>query len=243
VKNHVKQVDRALWRDAAAIGAAAGVIGVSFGAIAVAAGLPTWAPIVMSLLVFAGGSQFLAVALIAAGNPLAAVFGGLLINARHLPFGLAIGSAIADNRGAALLGAHLVIDETTAFTLAQPDHHKRRHTFWVVGGVLFVLWNLGTAIGVGLGSAMGDPQRFGLDAAFPAGLLALLWPSLRDRTTLIAAVSGATIAVLSTPLLPAGLPVLLGLLGVGVALLAPAPKPKHPPVSEPAKPTVRGGQS
>src|SRR4051812_27831864 len=83
---------RGLLRDAAAIAAAMIAVGASFGAITIAYGLPTWVPFLMSVIVFAGGAQFLAVGLIAAGNPIAAVLAGLLLNARHLPFGLA-GSA------------------------------------------------------------------------------------------------------------------------------------------------------
>ncbi|MDT4990661.1 MAG: hypothetical protein QOH97_553 [Actinoplanes sp.] len=68
-------------------------VGASFGAIAIAYGLPTWVPFLMSTVVFAGGAQFLAVGLIAA-NPIAAVLAGLLLNARHLPFGLAVAETV-----------------------------------------------------------------------------------------------------------------------------------------------------
>src|SRR5689334_18640036 len=89
-----RTIDRALLRDAAAIGAAMVAVGASFGAITIAYGLPTWLPFLMSTVVFAGGSQFLAVGLFAAGNPIAAVLAGLLLNARHLPFGMAVGTAM-----------------------------------------------------------------------------------------------------------------------------------------------------
>ncbi|WP_144121560.1 AzlC family ABC transporter permease [Catellatospora sichuanensis] len=214
--------DAVLWRDAAAIGAATGVIGLSFGAIAVASGLPAWVPASMSVLVFAGGSQFLAVALMT-GSPIAAVAGGVLINARHLPFGLAVGPAIGRSKPARFAGAHLVIDESTAFALAERHPERRARAFWAVGLTIFVTWNVGTLIGIALGGAVSDPAVYGLDAAFPAGLLALLLPSLRDRATRAAAIAGSLLAVATTPLLPAGLPVLAALLGVGAALLLPTP--------------------
>jgi 4-azaleucine resistance transporter AzlC len=216
--------DRALLRDVAAIGAAVVAVGASFGAIAVAAGLPVWAPIAMSLIVFAGGAQFMAVGLIAAGNPVAAVFAGLLLNARHLPFGLTIADAIGRRWPQRLLGSHLMTDETVAFALAQADPRRRRRTYWTTGGVLFVSWNVGTVLGVLIGGAAGDPATLGLDAAFPAGLLALLLPSLRDRDTRRVAVAGAALAVLATPLLPAGLPVLLALAGLAVLALPRRPR-------------------
>ncbi|GHJ45065.1 branched-chain amino acid ABC transporter permease [Catellatospora sp. TT07R-123] len=229
--------DTALLRDALAIGAAAGVIGLSFGAIAVAGGLPLWAPVLMSLVVFAGGSQFLAVAFVAA-SPVAAVLGGILVNARHLPFGLAVGGSVGDTLGARLLGSHLLIDESTAFALAQRDPARSRRAFWAVGIAIFLTWNIGTVAGALLGGAVGDPAVYGLDAAFPAGLLALLMASLKDRPTRYAALAGAAIAVLTTPLLPAGLPVLVALAGVGAALLVPTPRPRTAAAADPERETV-----
>jgi 4-azaleucine resistance transporter AzlC len=218
-----------LVRDVAALAAAAGAIGVSFGAIATAASLPAWLVSAMSVLVFAGGAQFMAVGLIAAGNPLAAVLAGLLLNARHLPFGLALpGSIFGRGWPARLLGSHLMIDESVAFALAQSDPPARRRAFWLTGGTLFVAWNVGTLLGIALGGAAGDPDMLGLDAAFPAGLIALLLPSLRDRETRRVALAGAAVAVLTTPLLPAGLPVLLALAGLAVLAL-PVPTRREAP--------------
>ncbi|GAA3941506.1 AzlC family ABC transporter permease [Actinoplanes auranticolor] len=206
--------DRALLRDAAAIAAAMIAVGASFGAIAIAYGLPTWVPFLMSTAVFAGGAQFLAVGLIAAGNPIAAVFAGLLLNARHLPFGLAVSATVGPRWRDRLIGSHLMTDEVVAFTLAEPDPVRRRRTYWLIGITLFTSWNTGTALGVWLGGATGDPAALGLDAAFPAGLIALILPSLRDRDTRLVALLGAAVAVALTPVLPAGLPVLCALLGL-----------------------------
>ena len=228
--------DRALLRDAAAIAAAMIAVGASFGAITVAYGLPLWVPFLMSSVVFAGGAQFLAVGLIAAGNPIAAVLAGLLLNARHLPFGLAVSSTVGPRWRDRLIGSHLMTDEVVAFTLAEDDPVRRRRTYWLIGVTLFTSWNLGTALGVLLGGAAGDPGTLGLDAAFPAGLIALILPSLRDRDTRLVALSGAAVAVLLTPVLPAGLPVLCALLGL-FALFAPRRRRAVPerPADEPAK--------
>jgi len=203
-----------LARDVGAIGLAVFAVGMSFGAIAVAAGLPAWAVVTMSIVVFAGGSQFMAVGLVAAGNPFAAVFAGLLLNARHLPFGLAVADAVGTGWRRRLIGSHILIDESVAFTMAQSDPAARRRAFWLTGATLFVSWNAGGVLGVLLGGAVGDTDALGLDAAFPAGLIALLLPSLRDRETRNVALAGALVAVATTPLLPAGLPVLLALGGL-----------------------------
>lgn len=218
-----RTADRALLRDVSALVAAATIIGVSFGAIAVAAGLPGWVVIATSLLVFAGGSQFVAVGMLAAGSPIGAALGGLLLNARHLPFGFTVAEVVGRRWPARLLGGHLMIDESVAFALAQRDPQRRRAAYWLTGGALFLGWNIGTGLGVVLGTAAGDPAALGLDAAFPAGLLALVLPSLRDPVARRTAVVGAVVAVLMTPLLPPGLPVLVALVGLVAALRRQGP--------------------
>ena len=66
-------------------------IGLSYGAIAVASGFPLWVPAAQSVFVLAGASEFLFIGIVAAGgNPIAAALAGLLVNARHLPYGLAL---------------------------------------------------------------------------------------------------------------------------------------------------------
>src|ERR1700712_242427 len=97
---------RALLRDAAAIAAAMIAVGASFGAIAIAYGMPTWVPFLMSTVVFAGGAQFLAVGLLAAGPPFAAFFAGLLLTPGPLPFGLAVSETIGPRRRDRLIGSH-----------------------------------------------------------------------------------------------------------------------------------------
>lgn len=187
---------------------------MSFGAIAVAAGLPAWAVVAMSMLVFAGGAQFMAVGMLAAGSPAGAVLGGLLLNARHVAFGFAVAEVIGRRWSRRLLGSHLMVDESVAFAVAQHEPAQRRAAYWLTGGALFLVWNIGTVLGVLLGGAVGDPAALGLDATFPAVLLALVLPSLREAPARRVAVVGAGVAVLSTPLLPPGLPVLLALVGL-----------------------------
>lgn len=206
-----------------AMAGAIAVIGMSFGAIAVASGLDWWIPPAMSVLVFAGGSQFLVVGVVAAGGGLvAAVAGALVLNARHLPFGLAIGDVMGRGKLARLVGSHLLIDESVAFAMAQKDPARARAVFWFLGTMAFVVWNLGTIVGTAAGQVIGDPDALGLDAAFPAGLLALVLPALKNTRTRNAALLGAAVALATTPFLPAGVPVLLAL--VGLVALVPAPK-------------------
>ncbi|WP_345015514.1 AzlC family ABC transporter permease [Streptomyces shaanxiensis] len=207
-----------LVRDSALVWLASGVVGVSFGAIAVAGGLPVWVPVVMSLVVYAGSAQFSAVGvLLAGGGPVAAATTGLLLNTRTLAFGLAVADIIGRGRVARLLGAHLVTDETVAFALAQPDPARRRAAFWISGLGLFAVWNLGVLAGALAGGALGDTATYGLDAAFPAVLVALVLPALREGPAVRrSALLGAGLALAVTPAVPAGVPVLVALAGLAV---------------------------
>ncbi|WP_234533825.1 AzlC family ABC transporter permease [Streptomyces shenzhenensis] len=202
-----------LVRDSSLVWLAGGIVGVSFGAVSVAGGLPVWVPVLMSLVVYAGSAQFSAVGvLLAGGGPLAAAATGLLLNTRTAAFGLAVADLLGPGRATRLLGAHLVTDETVAFALAQPDQSRRRAAFWISGLGLFAVWNAGVLAGALAGTALGDTGRYGLDAAFPAVLAALVLPALRsDRGVRRAALLGAAIALTVTPAVPAGLPVLLAL--------------------------------
>ncbi|WP_374103136.1 AzlC family ABC transporter permease [Streptomyces sp. B93] len=207
-----------LVRDASLVWLASGVVGVSFGAIAVTGGLPVWVPVVMSLVVYAGSAQFSAVGvLLAGGGPIAAAATGLLLNTRTAAFSLGVADSLGKGRLARFLGAHLVTDETVAFALAQPDPDRRRAAFWISGLGLFAVWNAGVLAGALAGTALGDTGRYGLDAAFPAVLVALVLPALHeDPAVRRCALLGAAIALAVTPAVPAGVPVLLALAGLAL---------------------------
>ncbi|HEY3469153.1 MAG TPA: AzlC family ABC transporter permease [Amycolatopsis sp.] len=220
-----RTLDRGLARDIGLVCLADCLVGVSYGAIAVSSGFPLWLPMLMSLLVFAGASQFMFIGIVAAGgNPFAAVLAGLLANARHLPFGFAIGDVLGRRWAARLAGSHLMIDESVAFALAQREAHRRRAAYWACGIGLFACWNLGVVAGAFAGTAISDTDVFGLDAAFPAVLLALVLPSLRDRAARLPVMIGVLVALAATPFLPAGLPVLLALVGVLAGVAAKEPE-------------------
>jgi predicted branched-subunit amino acid permease len=226
----------ALLRDVGLVCLADGIVAVSFGATCVGGGLAWWVPVALSVLVFAGGAQIAAVGVVlAGGSPVAAVLAGAVLNTRLLPYGFAVadvvgpaspavgggfaatgGTAVATVRRwlARLLGPHVITDESVAFALRQDSAERRRSAFWACGIALFALWNVSVLLGVALGSVMRDTNAFGLDATFPAVMLALALPTLTSRPTRIAAGTGAVIAVALTPVLPAGLPLLAALGGL-----------------------------
>jgi 4-azaleucine resistance transporter AzlC len=212
-----RTLDPELARDIALVCAACGFVGLSFGAITVASGLPVWLPMLMSIVVFAGAAQFMFVAIVASGGGLiAAVVTGLLVNTRLVPLGFAVGDI--QGRGLRRLGSHLITDESTAFALSQDSPAKKRAAYWVCAAGLFVCWNIGTLLGAFGGTVITDTDAFGMDAAFPVVLLALVLPSLDNGPTRRAAAAGVVIALATSPFLPAGVPILLSLAGVLASL-------------------------
>src|SRR6056297_192184 len=154
------------------VGAAVGAYGLSYGVLAVAAGLPPAVAVLSSIVVFAGSAQFAFVGVLAAGgNPLAGAASGLLLNLRYLAFGLAVAPRLPDqSRWRRLIAGHLVIDESVAIALSGPRDGTARRLH-VTGVSVMVGWVGATAIGAYGGQLLGDPRTLGLDAAFPAGFL------------------------------------------------------------------------
>jgi 4-azaleucine resistance transporter AzlC len=196
-------------RAAAPIGVAALAFGVSYGVLARSAGWGRIAPVVMSITTFAGSAQFAAVSILGAGGGLAtAVVAAVLLNLRYGPIGLSAATAITGPWWKRLLTAQLIVDESWA--IAQRDDGRLdRHLLVGAGLLLLVGWTTGTAIGAVAGDLVADPESLGLDAAFPALFLALLWPQVRDRTRLLAALGGAAIALALTPFTGAGVPIVV----------------------------------
>ncbi|MBK9741045.1 MAG: AzlC family ABC transporter permease [Actinobacteria bacterium] len=201
---------RRITSTAAGIGVATGAYGLSFGAISVASGLDPVQTQTLSLLMFTGASQFALVGVLGAGGgAVAAVLTAWLLGTRNGLYALSI-APIMDVGGLRRLGAaQLTIDESTAMALAHPDPPAAsRRAFWSTGIAVYVLWNIGTVVGALGAAAIDDPAALGLDAAIPAGFIALLWPRLVGRTMWAVALAGAVVALALTPWLRPGLPVL-----------------------------------
>lgn len=193
---------------------AVGVVGASYGSLAMAYGFPLWLPLLLSVVVLAGASEFMFIGIVASGgNPLAAAIAGLLVNARHFPFGVTVRDLVG--KGVmSLIGCHIMNDESVVFGLSQPTPEQRKAAFWLCGIGVALFWPVGTLLGAAVGKLLPAPEIIGLDAVFPAILLALVLPALKKKTTLIRAASGAAISLAAVPFAPVGLPVLLSLLGL-----------------------------
>ncbi|HEY4237785.1 MAG TPA: AzlC family ABC transporter permease [Gaiellaceae bacterium] len=188
-------------------GIAVFAISISFGVLARPVMGPV-APIVMSIVVFSGAAQFGALAvLIAGGSAGAAIAAGVLLNARYLAMGLALAPSL---RGRAPSRAAFALPLVDASWAAASRGDGTFDPWYLVGVSIpqYVGWVLGTAVGVLIGPRLGDPNALGLDALFPAFFIVLLFEEARGRRRLAAAAGGAGIALVLTPLVPAGLPIL-----------------------------------
>ena len=209
----------ATWRIALSVSVATGAYGVSFGALAVAAGLDVWQAMVLSLLMYTGGSQFAFVGALAGGG-LPATGAAVLVGLRNAVYVTQVNSWFHPRGVQRVLMAHITTDESTAVAAAQPDQRLRRLGFWVTGAGVFTLWNAMTLVGALLGNLLGDPKAWGLDGAALAAFCGLLWPRLVARDAVATAIAAAAVTVALVPVLPAGLPILAAVVvGGGATLL------------------------
>jgi predicted branched-subunit amino acid permease len=219
-------------RDGIFLGLAVGTSGLAFGAAAVGSGLSPWQACALSLLAFTGASQFaLAAAVAGGGSLIAGTAGAVLLGSRNALYGLRLADLLRVRGGRRLLAAHGVIDETTAVALAQPDAAAARAGFRATFASLYLTWNISTLAGALGAGKLGSPQSLGLDVVAPAAFLALIWPRLRSgRTERWVALLAAAIALGATPLLPAGVPVILAASAALAGTFSrPAPRPEGQP--------------
>src|SRR4051794_37913331 len=195
-------------------------LAVSFGVLARPL-LGAVAPIVMSVVVFAGGAQFAALSVLAAGGGAgAAVTAGLLMNARFLPMGLAAAGSFRGGRIARAAQGQAIVDASWAMA-SRGDGTFDRGVLLGASIPQWIAWTSGTAVGVFAGSALSDPERLGLDAIFPAFYLVLLVGELRSPRAWVSALAGGAIALALIPVAPAGVPVVASSLAALVGLRRP----------------------
>jgi 4-azaleucine resistance transporter AzlC len=194
-------------RAALAVAATVWFFGASFGLVARVAGMGALAPLVMSATTFAGSAQFAVSSILGAGSgAAAAIAAAVLLNARYAPISISVASLFHGPLLRRLAESQLIVDESWALSSRGGGRFDRRLLIGA-GLLLYVSWVSGTAVGVFVGRALGDPTDIGLDGAFPALFLALLVPQLHGRREVAAAVTSAVIALLLIPFTPPGVPI------------------------------------
>lgn len=177
--------------------------GLIYGVVAVASGIDQLPAILMSVIVFAGASQIAAAELWGQGAPLLIVVAtGLVINVRFVMYSASLATHLKDLSRLQRWGlAYLLTDQAYAVSVvrfepdadAGPEVHKP--SFYLGAGLgLWTTWQTSSLVGVLIGLRV--PPAWGLDFSVPLMFLALLVPTLRDRTALTVAAVSALAAIL-----------------------------------------------
>jgi predicted branched-subunit amino acid permease len=202
-----------------ALGPPTFALGTSFGVLARPL-MGTVAPVVMSVAVFSGAAQFASLSVLTAGGGVVtAIAAGLLMNARWLAMGVAVGPSLPGGPLARAIQGQSIVDASFAIASRGDGTFDRG---LLIGATIpqVSCWIAGTVVGVLVGPVLGDPKRLGLDALFLAFYLALLWGEVSGRKSLAAALVGGAIALVLMPVAPVGLPIVAASLAALIGLVA-----------------------
>jgi predicted branched-subunit amino acid permease len=199
------QVDRT----AISVAFTVGLYGAAFGAAGVTAGFSILQSCLLSILLFSGASQFAVVGIMGAGgSAISAIATATLLGFRNALYGLQMAPILKVTGLNRMLAAQITIDESTAVATLQDNDAERKRGFYVTGIGVYIFWNLFTFLGALGASAIGDPAVWGLDAAVPAAFCGLVWPRLKNKLQFVVCASAIALALLLTPLTPAGVPII-----------------------------------
>jgi predicted branched-subunit amino acid permease len=197
---------------------AGGLLAASFGVLANDVGMPGWAAVLMSAIVFGGSAQIAALSIMGGGGGLGSAIGAAaLMNSRFLPMGIAIGPGLPGGPVKRAAQGQAVVDASWAIA-SDGEGGFDRHVLFGSSAIQYATWVTGTVVGVLFGEALGDPRDLGLDAIYPAFFLALMIAEIRSGRALGVAVAGALIAFALVPVAPAGVPVLVASLASLIGL-------------------------
>jgi 4-azaleucine resistance transporter AzlC len=208
-------------RRAVPIGLSGIAEGLVLGVLAGRAGLTVVEVLLMSSLVFAGSSQFVAISMWVNPIPVIAIVATtLLVNLRHVLMGLTLRPWYAKLPVPLALGtSFFMTDESWALTTIETERKPFDAAFMLGAGlVVFVTWVGSTVLGRITGAVIHDPTALGLDFAFVAVFLALLVSLARGKRPLAILPWGVAglIAIASHRLLPGNWYVLLGAISGGL---------------------------
>ena len=173
------------------------VVGTTFGVVARQSGLEPLEIVAMSLMVFAGASQFAMVQLFSQAAPTPVVVVSVLfINLRHLLMATSLRPQLQRLPLASrLFAAFFLTDESFAMATGHSRRGGRSLAYYFTFAIaLFVLWNVATVTGIIVGGAIGDPRRFGVDFAITATFIGIVVLAIRHRVDIVIAVVAALVA-------------------------------------------------
>jgi predicted branched-subunit amino acid permease len=198
---------------------AGGLVATSFGVLARDVGMPAWAAVLMSAIVFAGSAQIAALTIVEAGGGLGSALGAAaLMNSRFLPMGIVFAPSLRGRPISRAAQGQPVVDVSLVVARDGEGGYDRGLLFGS-SAIQYVTWVGGTAVGAIAGGLIGDPEALGLDAVYPTFFLALMIGELRSGRAKGVAALGALIALALVPFTPPGVPVLAASLATLVGLV------------------------
>jgi 4-azaleucine resistance transporter AzlC len=159
-------------------------VGFAYGVLAVNAGLTTMQTLLMSLIVFAGSAQLMAVGFFALGiNPLSIILTTLIVNLRHLLMSASLSPYMKPWRKIEVAGfCYELTDETFAVHCGRfANGETSARTAMAINLVCQTAWVIGTLVGALAGNLITDVRPFALDYALPAMFIALLLLQVKSR--------------------------------------------------------------
>ena len=207
----MSKVNRATASESFSVSFTVGLYGIAFGAAGIAAGFSLLQTCLLSLLTFSGASQFAVVGVLGAGgSAISGIATASLLGIRNSLYGLRLSPILKLRGWKKVVGAQVTIDESTGVALGQSElgEESMQQGFWLTGLGVYFFWNLFTVAGALGAQAMGNPAAWGLDAAVPAAFLGLVWPRLTGNFERVLAVSAMALALVLTPIVAAGLPII-----------------------------------
>jgi predicted branched-subunit amino acid permease len=204
-------VNRATASQSLSVSFTVGLYGTAFGAASIAAGFSVLQTCLLSLLAFSGASQFAVVGVMGAGGTaIAGIATASLLGVRNMLYALRMAPLLRASGFKKVIAAQVTIDESTGVALSQEKlgTEAMKQGFWLTGFGVYIFWNIFTLLGALGAKAMGNPSAWGLDAAVPAAFLGLVWPRLTNKLERALAVGALVLAVLLSPVLSAGLPII-----------------------------------
>lgn len=173
-------------------------IGIAYGILAQKAGVSTLNTLLMSLIVFAGSSQLIAVGLFEVGTPaLSVIITTFVVNLRHTLMSASVSPFLKRWHKAELAAfAYQLTDETFAIHSARfASHGVDRAEAFVTNAISQAAWVVGTWLGIVVGGLISDAQPFALDYALPAMFIALLVLQIKDRVQIGVAILAGMLSV------------------------------------------------
>lgn len=173
-------------------------IGLAFGVLAREAGLNLAQVFLMSLLVFAGSSQFISVAMFKSGADMWSIIATtFIVNLRHLLFSASISTflkGISQSKLAFL--SYELTDESYAVAMGQFTEEKKSPGFlWGLFPANHLAWIFSTVLGALVGNLIPNPAAFGFDYALTSMFICLLIFQLKDRIANITALMAAILGI------------------------------------------------